>query len=75
MREHRLEWLHRLASEPRLLWKRYLVTNSLFVWGVARQSFLQTAVLEGADALIIVTEWPEWRKSWAARTSTPSKPS
>lgn len=37
MREHGLEWLHRLASEPRRLWKRYLVTNTLFVVGVARQ--------------------------------------
>lgn len=26
-----LEWLHRLLSEPQRLWKRYLVTNSIFV--------------------------------------------
>ena len=32
-----LEWVHRLASEPGRLWKRYLVTNSRFVFGVARQ--------------------------------------
>jgi len=32
-----LEWLHRLASEPGRLWKRYLVTNTLFVLGAARQ--------------------------------------
>lgn len=32
-----LEWLHRLASEPRRLWRRYLVTNTLFVLGAARQ--------------------------------------
>ncbi|WP_296509194.1 WecB/TagA/CpsF family glycosyltransferase [Rhodoferax sp.] len=37
MREHGLEWLHRLASEPRRLWKRYLVTNTLFIAGAARQ--------------------------------------
>jgi N-acetylglucosaminyldiphosphoundecaprenol N-acetyl-beta-D-mannosaminyltransferase len=37
MREHGLEWLHRLASEPRRLWRRYLVTNSLFVLGAAKQ--------------------------------------
>jgi len=30
-----LEWLHRLASEPGRLWKRYLVTNTLFVLGAA----------------------------------------
>jgi N-acetylglucosaminyldiphosphoundecaprenol N-acetyl-beta-D-mannosaminyltransferase len=32
-----LEWLHRLASEPRRLWKRYLVTNTLFVWRAGGQ--------------------------------------
>lgn len=31
------EWLHRLAHEPRRLWKRYLVTNTLFAWSAARQ--------------------------------------
>ncbi len=37
MRDNGLEWLHRLASEPRRLWKRYLVTNTLFVVGAASQ--------------------------------------
>jgi N-acetylglucosaminyldiphosphoundecaprenol N-acetyl-beta-D-mannosaminyltransferase len=37
MQQSGLEWLHRLASEPRRLWKRYLVTNSLFIWYAARQ--------------------------------------
>lgn len=37
MREHGPEWLHRLLSEPRRLWKRYLVTNTLFLVGAARQ--------------------------------------
>jgi N-acetylglucosaminyldiphosphoundecaprenol N-acetyl-beta-D-mannosaminyltransferase len=37
MRDHGLEWLHRLASEPRRLWRRYLVTNTAFVLGAARQ--------------------------------------
>ena len=32
-----LEWLHRLMSEPGRLWRRYLVTNSLFIVGAARQ--------------------------------------
>ncbi|MBN1482215.1 glycosyltransferase [candidate division KSB1 bacterium] len=27
-----LEWLYRLIQEPRRMWKRYLVTNFLFVW-------------------------------------------
>ncbi|HZT71141.1 MAG TPA: WecB/TagA/CpsF family glycosyltransferase [Terriglobia bacterium] len=34
MREHGLEWLFRLASEPRRLWRRYLIYGSQFVWNV-----------------------------------------
>lgn len=26
------EWLYRLAKEPGRLWKRYLITNSVFIW-------------------------------------------
>lgn len=37
MRERGLEWLHRLVSEPRRLWKRYLVTNGRFLAGAMRQ--------------------------------------
>lgn len=32
MREHGLEWLFRLASEPRRLMKRYLIGNSVFIY-------------------------------------------
>ena len=35
MREHGLEWLFRLLSEPRRLWRRYLISNSQFVFYVA----------------------------------------
>jgi N-acetylglucosaminyldiphosphoundecaprenol N-acetyl-beta-D-mannosaminyltransferase len=36
---HRLgmEWLYRLACEPRRLWRRYLIGNTQFVWLVFRQ--------------------------------------
>lgn len=37
MRKTGLEWLHRLVSEPRRLWMRYLVTNTLFIFGAVRQ--------------------------------------
>ena len=40
MRNNGLEWLHRLASDPRRLWRRYLVTNTLFILGAARQLWL-----------------------------------
>ena len=31
MQHSGLEWLHRLCREPRRLWRRYLVTNTLFI--------------------------------------------
>jgi exopolysaccharide biosynthesis WecB/TagA/CpsF family protein len=35
MREHGLEWFFRLATEPRRLWRRYLIGGSKFLWNVA----------------------------------------
>ncbi len=32
-----LEWLFRLATEPRRLWRRYLYNNPRFLWAVAGQ--------------------------------------
>jgi N-acetylglucosaminyldiphosphoundecaprenol N-acetyl-beta-D-mannosaminyltransferase len=37
MQRRGLEWFHRLCSQPRRLWKRYLVTNTLFIWLAIRQ--------------------------------------
>ena len=34
MRENGLEWLFRLAAEPRRLWRRYLIYGSQFAWNV-----------------------------------------
>ncbi len=34
-----LEWFDRVLQEPKRLWKRYLVGNSLFVWFVIREFF------------------------------------
>jgi N-acetylglucosaminyldiphosphoundecaprenol N-acetyl-beta-D-mannosaminyltransferase len=34
-----LEWLYRVAQEPGRLWRRYLVTNTLFIALVARELF------------------------------------
>jgi N-acetylglucosaminyldiphosphoundecaprenol N-acetyl-beta-D-mannosaminyltransferase len=39
MQRSGLEWAHRLGSEPGRLWKRYLVGNTRFVAGVARDRF------------------------------------
>jgi N-acetylglucosaminyldiphosphoundecaprenol N-acetyl-beta-D-mannosaminyltransferase len=37
MQNASLEWFYRLVTEPRRLWKRYLITNTLFIVGGARQ--------------------------------------
>lgn len=37
MTDHGLEWLARLLTEPRRLWKRYLIGNPLFVWRIIQQ--------------------------------------
>lgn len=37
MQRSGLEWLFRLLSEPRRLWRRYLLNNPVFVWRVLLQ--------------------------------------
>jgi N-acetylglucosaminyldiphosphoundecaprenol N-acetyl-beta-D-mannosaminyltransferase len=38
MQRHGLEWLFRLAAEPRRLWRRYLINNPLFVTLILMQA-------------------------------------
>jgi N-acetylglucosaminyldiphosphoundecaprenol N-acetyl-beta-D-mannosaminyltransferase len=47
MRQHGLEWLFRLASEPRRLWRRYLITIPKAVWFVCME-LLQFSKLRSA---------------------------
>jgi N-acetylglucosaminyldiphosphoundecaprenol N-acetyl-beta-D-mannosaminyltransferase len=37
MRHSGLEWLFRLVTEPRRLWRRYLFGNSVFLWTILRR--------------------------------------
>lgn len=37
MQRSGLEWLYRLMAEPRRLWRRYLDTNTAFVWYLMRE--------------------------------------
>lgn len=37
MQQFALEWLFRLFQEPRRLFKRYAVTNSLFIWVILKE--------------------------------------
>lgn len=41
MQQNGLEWLHRLCSEPRRLWRRYFVTNTLFIFYALQQLLLK----------------------------------
>jgi N-acetylglucosaminyldiphosphoundecaprenol N-acetyl-beta-D-mannosaminyltransferase len=34
-----LQWAHRLAQEPRRLWRRYLINNPTFIWCIILQFF------------------------------------
>lgn len=43
MQENGLEWAHRLAAEPQRLWRRYLVTNTSFIFGAAWQLMARIA--------------------------------
>lgn len=40
MQRSGLEWLFRLTQEPGRLWRRYLYTNTRFLWLVARESVM-----------------------------------
>ncbi len=40
MQKCALEWLYRVVTEPKRLWKRYLVTIPSFVWLVVKESLL-----------------------------------
>lgn len=44
MRDNGLEWLHRLASEPRRLWRRYLITNTIFLYAATKQLLRQKSI-------------------------------
>lgn len=37
LQDRGLEWLFRLAHEPRRLWRRYVLLNPAYLWNVARQ--------------------------------------
>lgn len=41
MQKNGLEWLFRLATEPRRLWRRYLINNPWFMWLVLLQVLKQ----------------------------------
>ena len=37
--EHSLEWLYRLIKEPKRMWRRYIIGNTLFLWNIMKEKF------------------------------------
>lgn len=37
--QHGLEWLYRLAKEPKRMWRRYVIGNPLFVWNILKEYY------------------------------------
>jgi len=58
MQRSGLEWLHRLVSEPGRLWQRYLVTNTIFVFGAFYQLAFQRARSKARAAAVCRTFEP-----------------
>lgn len=36
--EHGQEWLYRLMKEPKRMWRRYIIGNSLFLWNMVKEA-------------------------------------
>ncbi len=47
-----MEWLYRLANEPRRLFKRYMVTNTLFIVGFTRQVILRRFAVQEVESVV-----------------------
>lgn len=37
--KHGLEWLYRLIKEPRRMWRRYIIGNTVFLWNMLGEKF------------------------------------
>lgn len=37
--EHSLEWLYRLIKEPKRMWRRYIIGNTLFIYNIMKEKW------------------------------------
>lgn len=37
--EHSLEWLYRLIKEPKRMWRRYIIGNTIFIWNIIKEKY------------------------------------
>ncbi len=43
--KHGLEWLFRLLTEPKRMWRRYIIGNTLFLWNVLKEKYIDKEAL------------------------------
>lgn len=43
--EHSLEWLYRLMKEPKRMWRRYIIGNTLFLWNLTKEQEILLVIL------------------------------
>jgi N-acetylglucosaminyldiphosphoundecaprenol N-acetyl-beta-D-mannosaminyltransferase len=61
MQSSGLEWLFRLGTEPRRLWKRYLVNNPAFLYLALQEWWQRAPVAQAAPAAVSATAGREQR--------------
>ncbi|HTF67185.1 MAG TPA: WecB/TagA/CpsF family glycosyltransferase [Edaphobacter sp.] len=49
MRELGMEWLYRVAQEPRRMWRRYFIGNAVFLYRVIRERWSQSDEIKTKD--------------------------
>jgi len=52
MQRSGLQWLHRLAGNPRRLWRRYLLLNPEYAWRVLRQKLGQPSPVPAPEPAV-----------------------
>ena len=39
---HSLEWFYRLMTNPKRMWRRYVIGNPLFLWNMMKEKVMRT---------------------------------
>lgn len=51
MQRNGLEWLYRLAQEPRRLWQRYLLGNPIFIWYILKEELNKKDIYDTKNSI------------------------
>lgn len=49
-----LEWMYRLLSEPKRLWRRYLIGNTIFVVQILKEKLISKKIKTGSNSTTLV---------------------